>query len=160
MKIHLGAKQVLWLKQENLAGDDTDAHIDTLARFCSTTTIAYTSCDNQKDPHFESLYRMKLQLEMFRTQDNEPYNLVPLPLPTPIFDQDDEPLPANYSNFLIINHAVLVPIYDDAMDKVALERLAKVFPDHKILPIPCRPLVHQYGSLHCMTMQFPEQVRG
>ena len=160
LKIHLGAKRVLWLKQENLAGDDTDAHIDTLARFCTPTTIAYTSCENPRDPHFESLHRMKMQLEMLRTNDEEPYNLVALPLPTPIFDEDDEPLPANYSNFLIINHAVLVPVYDDANDKIALERLAKVFPQHKILPIPCRPLVHQYGSLHCMTMQFPEQARS
>jgi agmatine/peptidylarginine deiminase len=103
---------------------------------------------------------MKMQLEMFRTNDEEPYSLVALPLPTPIFDEDDEPLPANYSNFLIINHAVLVPVYDDENDKIALERLAKIFPKHKILPIPCRPLVHQYGSLHCMTMQFPEQARG
>ena len=160
LKTHLGAKRILWLKQENLAGDDTDAHIDTLARFCTSTTIAYTSCDNFDDPHYESLNRMKMQLETFRTLANEPYNLVPLPLPTPIFDENDEPLPANYSNFLIINHAVLVPVYNDKNDKIALERLANVFPQHKIIPIPCLPLVQQYGSLHCMTMQFPEQARG
>lgn len=160
LKTYLGAERVLWLKQENLAGDDTDAHIDTLARFCTPTTIAYTSCDNPRDPHFESLYRMKLQLDLLRTHENEPYNLVALPLPKPIFDEEDQPLPANYSNFLIINHAVLVPVYDDENDNIALEKLAKVFPQHKILPIPCRPLVHQYGSLHCMTMQFPLQARG
>jgi len=67
-------------------------------------------------------------------------------------------LPANYANFLIINHAVLVPVYGDPMDDIALTRLGECFPGHKIIPIPCRPLVHQYGSLHCMTMQFPEGV--
>jgi agmatine/peptidylarginine deiminase len=160
LKTHLGAKRVLWVNQENLSGDDTDAHIDTLARFCTPNTIAYTSCDDIDNPHYESLHRMKLQLEVFRTFDDKPYNLVALPLPTPIFDEDDEPLPANYSNFLIINHAVMVPVYGDKNDAVALARLAAVFPEHEILPIPCRPLVHQYGSLHCMTMQFPEQARG
>ena len=110
LKNHVGAKRVLWLKQENLAGDDTDAHIDTLARFCTPTTIAYTSCENPRDPHFESLHRMKMQLEMFRTNDEEPYNLVALPLPTPIFDEEGAPLPANYSNFLIINHAFFGPV--------------------------------------------------
>jgi agmatine/peptidylarginine deiminase len=160
LKNHLGAKRILWVNQENLSGDDTDAHIDTLARFCTPNTIAYTSCDDINNPHYESLHRMKLQLEVFRTFDDKPYNLVALPLPTPIFDEDDEPLPANYSNFLIINHAVMVPVYGDKNDAVALARLAAVFPEHKILPIPCRPLVHQYGSLHCMTMQFPEQARG
>ena len=87
---------------------------------------------------------------------NEAYQLVPLPMPQPIFDEEGRRLPANYANFLIINHAVLVPVYDDPSDEIALSRLAGCFPQHKIIAIPCRPLVHQYGSLHCMTMQFPE----
>jgi agmatine/peptidylarginine deiminase len=153
---HLGAKRVLWLDQPNLPGDDTDAHIDTLARFCSANTIAYTSCDDYHAANYDGLKNMEVQLQALRTLEGEPYNLVPLPLPEPIFDEDDEPLPANYSNFLIINHAVLVPVYGDDNDAVALERLGKVFPTHHIIAIPCRPLVHQYGSLHCMTMQFPE----
>ncbi len=155
---NLGAKRVLWLEQENLSGDDTDAHIDTLARFCDANTIAYTSCNNQDDEHYDSLKRMEMHLEVMRTENGNPYKLVPLPLPQPIFDEEGQQLPANYSNFLIINHAVLVPVYDDPNDNVALKRLSVVFPEHKIIPIPCRPLVHQYGSLHCMTMQFPEPV--
>lgn len=153
---HLGAKRVLWVDQPNLPGDDTDAHIDTLARFCSADTIAYTSCDDMDDPMYDSLKTMEMQLQVMRNHADEPYKLIPLPVPKAIFDEDDEPLPANYANFLIINHAVLVPVYGDDNDAIALERLAKAFPDHKVVAIPCRPLVHQYGSLHCMTMQFPE----
>ncbi|MEQ1635954.1 MAG: agmatine deiminase family protein [Methylococcales bacterium] len=156
---HLGAKRVLWLDQENLSGDDTDAHIDTLARFCSANTIAYTSCEDKNGQHYASLKRMEAQLQAFRTQAGEPYQLVALPLPSPIVDEGGQPLPANYSNFLIINHAVLVPVYGDPQDKVALEKLKGCFPQHEIIPIPCRPLVHQYGSLHCMTMQFPAGIQ-
>lgn len=158
LAVQLGAKRVLWIDQPNLSGDDTDAHIDTLARFCSAKTIAYTSCEDSSDAHYDSLKNMELQLQALRTESGEAYNLVPLPLPKPIFDEDDYQLPANYANFLIINHAVLVPVYDDENDKVALDRIGKIYPEHKIIPIPCRPLVHQYGSLHCMTMQFPEAI--
>jgi len=157
---HLGAKRVFWLDQENLSGDDTDAHIDTLARFCSANTIAYTSCDDAEDLHYTSLKYMERQLQDLRTHADEPYHLVPLPLPKPIYDEEGQQLPANYSNFLIINHAVMVPVYGDPMDDCALQRLADCFPQHEIIPIPCRPLVHQYGSLHCMTMQFPEGIVG
>ncbi len=153
---HLGAKRVFWLNQENLSGDDSDAHIDTLARFCSANTIAYTSCDDIEDPHYNSLKFMETQLQALRTVDDDVYHLVSLPLPKPIHDEDGQQLPANYANFLIINHAVLVPAYGDPMDAIALERLTACFPDRKIIGIPCRPLVHQYGSLHCMTMQLPE----
>jgi agmatine/peptidylarginine deiminase len=155
---HLGAKRVLWIDQPHLPGDDTDAHIDTLARFCSANSIAYTSCDDEHAPLYEHLKDMEMQLQVLRTQAAEPYHLVPLPLPKTIVDEEGKQLPANYSNFLIINHAVLVPVYGDANDAIALERLGNVFPSHHIIAIPCRPLVHQYGSLHCMTMQFPEGV--
>ena len=152
---NLGAKRILWLDQENLSGDDTDAHIDTLARFCSANTIAYTSCKDTDDLHYTNLKYMERQLQDFRNPAGDPYHLVALPLPKPIFDGDGQQLPANYANFLIINHAVLVPTYGDAMDDIALKRLGECFPQHEIIAIPCKPLVHQYGSLHCMTMQFP-----
>ena len=154
----LGAERIFWLDQENLTGDDTDAHIDTLARFCTATTIAYTSCDDTGNPHYPGLKHMEQQLQDLRTQAGDPYHLVALPLPQAIYDEEGQQLPANYANFLIINHALLVPQYDDPNDAVALTRLAACFPHHDILPIPCRPLVHQYGSLHCMTMQIPEGV--
>ena len=157
---YLGAKRVLWLDQENLTGDDADAHIDSLARFCSANTIAYTSCNDADDLHYTGLKFMEQQLQDLRNQANEPYHLVPLPLPKPIYDDEGQQLPANYANFLIINHAVLAPVYGDPMDDVALARLAECFPQHEILPIPCSPLVYQYGSLHSMTMQFPEGIVG
>ena len=150
-----GVKRILWVDQPNLSGDDTDAHIDTLARFCNANTIAYTSCDDSEDPHYLSLKSMEAQLQAFRTQSGEPYQLVPLPMPQPIFDEDGKRLPANYANFLIINNAVMVPVYDDPNDAVALAKLAEVYPDRTIIATPCRPIVYQYGSLHCMTMQFP-----
>jgi len=153
--LSFGASRVFWIDQPNLPGDDTDAHIDTLARFCSADTIAYTASDDETNAQYESLKNMEIQLQALRTRGNKSYRLVPLPLPTAIFDEDGRQLPANYSNFLVINQAVMVPVYEDPMDAVALERLAGCFPEHKIIPTPCRPLVHQYGSLHCMTMQFP-----
>ncbi|MGZ8153508.1 MAG: agmatine deiminase family protein, partial [Methylovulum sp.] len=135
---HLGAKRVLWLDQENLTGDDTDAHVDTLARFCSATTIAYTSCEDPDDLHYTNLKYMERQLQDLRTSEDDVYHLVPLPLPKPIYDEEGQQLPANYANFLIINHAVMVPVYGDPMDDVALERLAACFPEHEIIATPCR----------------------
>lgn len=155
---HFGAKRVLWIDQENLDGDDTDAHIDTLARFCNPDTIAYTSSNDPAEKHYSSLKNMEAQLQAMRTAAGEPYHLVALDLPMPIFDEDGRRLPANYSNFLIINDAVMVPVYDDPMDQVALKKLTDCFPRHEIIAVPCRPIVHQYGSLHCMTMQFPSGI--
>jgi agmatine/peptidylarginine deiminase len=152
---YLGAERILWVEQEHLPGDDTDAHIDTLARFCSPDTIAYTSCDNHRDPLYTGLKRMESQLEALRTIEGKPYRLVALPLPENIYDEDGKRLPANYANFLIINDAVMAPTYDESGDQAALERIAQCFPGRKIIPTPCRPLVYQNGSLHCMTMQFP-----
>ena len=152
---YLGAKRILWVEQEHLAGDDTDAHIDTLARFLNPNTIAYSSCDDQDDPHYQGLKNMEAQLQAFTTESGEPYRLIPLPLPKPILDEQNQRLPANYANFLFINGAILVPAYDDANDKVALERLGDCFPNLEIIATPCRSLVHQYGSLHCASMQIP-----
>lgn len=154
----LGVERILWVSQERLEGDDTDAHIDTLARFCSPSSIAYCSCDDGTDKHYAALKNMEEQLQSFRTPDGKPYRLTPLPLPAPIFDEDGQRLPANYANFLIINDAVLVPNYNDPMDAIAMSRLEACFPNREIIAIPCRPLVQQYGSLHCMTMQFPRAV--
>lgn len=155
LRQYFGVKRCLWLDQTNLAGDDTDAHIDTLARFCSPDHIAYTSCTDSHDPHYPGLKNMQTQLQQFTTAADKPYQLTPLPLPAPIYDRHGHRLPANYANFLIINDAVLVPVYDDPMDHIALESIAYCFPDRKVVAIPCLPLVQQYGSLHCMSMQIP-----
>ena len=151
----LGTKRILWLNHGHLAGDDTDGHIDTLARFCSHDTIAFTHSDDTTDIHYESLTAMAEELAAFKTNDGKPYRLLPLPIPAAIHNTQGERLPANYANFLIINEAVLVPTYNDPNDSIALQTLAIGFPGREIIGIDCLSLLQQFGSLHCATMQFP-----
>lgn len=150
-----GVERVLWLEHGALAGDDTDGHIDTLARFCDPGTIAWQSCDDATDEHHAELTAMGEELKALRTLDGKPYQLVALPFPAAKHDEDGKRLPASYANFLIINDAVLVPAYDDPADAVAAERLAECFPGRTIVMLDGLPIVHQYGSLHCVTMQVP-----
>ncbi len=152
-----GLKQILWLSSGYLAGDDTDSHIDTLARFCNSKTIAYVKCDDEEDEHYEALKMMEQKLSSFHTLDLQPYQLIPLPMADPVFDEGIR-LPATYANFLIINGAVLVPFYNSSKDKIAKTQLKKAFPDREIIGIDCSPLIKQHGSLHCVTMQFPKGV--
>jgi len=154
----LGIERVLWLNHGYLAGDDTDSHIDTLARFCSPDQIAYVRCDDPKDEHYPALKAMEEELQQFRQANGEPYRLTPLPWPDAIHDDDGQRLPATYANFLIINDAVLVPTYDVAQDNLAIATLAGVFPEREVIGVPCRPLIAQHGSLHCVTMQLPAGV--
>lgn len=151
----LGITRFLWLQNGYLAGDDTDSHIDTLARLCDVNTIAYVSCDDPADEHYAELKAMEKELRAFRTSMGQPYRLVPLPWPRAKFDADGARLPATYANFLIINGAVLVPTYCDPADDVALKILETCFPKHSIIGIDCLPLIIQHGSLHCVTMQIP-----
>ena len=151
-----GLQQVLWLDHGYLAGDDTDSHIDTLARFCNAHTIAYVQCSDRDDEHFSSLNAMEKQLQGFRQLNGANYELVPLPMPDACYAEDGHRLPATYANFLIINGAVLVPVYGVSQDEEALRVLKRLFPDRDILPINCRGLIEQHGSLHCLTMQYPE----
>lgn len=152
----LGVTEVLWLAHGDLEGDDTDAHIDTLARFCDDDTLAYVQCEDESDSHFAELNAMEKELEAIATEHS--FRLVPLPLPAAQFDDDGNRLPITYANFLIINGAVLVPTYDCDTDPIALERLQAVFPDRKVIGIPCRTLTIQHGSLHCVTMQLPQGI--
>lgn len=155
----LGAKRVLWLNHGFLAGDDTDSHIDTLARICPDNTIVYQACDNPLDEHFEQLKLMELELKSFTALDGSPYRLIPLPWPKARFDEQAHRLPATYANFLIINGAVLVPTYRDAEnDNAAVELIGQAFPGREAIGIDCLPLLEQHGSLHCITMQLPQGV--
>lgn len=154
----LGAERVLWLNHGYLAGDDTDSHIDTLARFCAPDHICYVACSDTGDEHYTALAAMEEELREFRQHNGESYQLTALPWPDPLFNDDGDRLPATYANFLIINGAVLLPIYGVAQDKAAIEILQGIFPDREIIPIDCRPLVYQHGSLHCVTMQIPAGV--
>lgn len=153
----LGLNRILWLEHGRLEGDDTDSHIDTLARFCDSRTIAYVACDDPHDAHYRDLKAMEEQLKSFRAADGSPYRLVPLPWPGARYDGERR-LPATYANFLIINEAVLVPTYRDPADSVALERLKQCFSNRDVIGIDCLPLIAQYGSLHCLTMQLPAAV--
>lgn len=154
-----GCQRILWLENGYLAGDDTDSHIDTLARFCDEDTIAYLGCNNANDEHFNALQKMKAELQSFKNFEGKPYKLVELPFPDACFDDEGNRLPATYANFTIINEAVLVPVYGLPQDKTALEILESCFPGKDIIGINCRVLVEQHGSLHCVTMQYPEQIK-
>jgi agmatine/peptidylarginine deiminase len=153
----LGARQLLWLDYGYLAGDDTDSHIDTLARLCPNNTILYVKCDDEADEHYEALRLMEEQLKTFRTLNGEPYRLIALPMARPAFE-DDERIPATYANYLVMNGAVLVPIYGTDLDAIALEQVGKAFPDREIVGVDCQALIRQHGSLHCVTMQYPSIV--
>lgn len=155
----LGAKHILWLDYGALDGDDTDSHVDTLARLCPDNTIVFTGCQNPDDSHFEELLKMKAQLTMFRNAQGEPFNLVELPMPAPVFDNDGNRLPATYANYLVTPKNLFVPIYgDERTDRLACMTLKIVFPDKKVVPVDCRTLLKQHGSLHCATMQLPEEI--
>lgn len=152
-------KQILWLRHGHLAGDDTDGHIDTLARFCPDDTIAYVKCTDKNDEHYEELATMEEELKAFRTLGGKPYRLLPLPMADAIYDEKGERLPATYANFLIMNEAVLYPTYHQPKnDAHAKEVLAEAFPGREIVGVDCSALIKQHGSLHCVTMQYPEGV--
>lgn len=147
--------RVLWLDHGYLEGDDTDAHIDTLARFAAPDAIVYQGCDDPTDSHYPELQAMAAELAALRTRDGQPYRLFVLPWAQPVMDENRR-LAASYANFLIINGAVLMPAYGDAADARAQAVLAQAFPDREIVPVPCRSLIWQNGSLHCVTMQLPQ----
>ena len=149
----LGVDHILWLDHGALAGDDTDSHIDTLCRFAPGNVIFFTGCRDVDDPHFEELLHMRAQLSMFRNAEGEPYNLVELPLPDAIYDEEGERLPATYANWLATPRALYMPVYGQPeKDELACQTVRIAFPGHKIVPVDCRTLIRQHGSLHCSTM--------
>ena len=159
LKETFGLQRVLWLDHGYLAGDDTDSHIDTLARFAPGNTIVYVQCTDPTDEHYEALRRMEEQLRTFTTLEGTPYRLLPLPMANAVYDENGERLPATYANFLIMNDAVLYPTYrQPANDQAAAQVLQQAFPDREIVGIDCSPLIRQHGSLHCVTMQYPQNV--
>ncbi len=151
----LKQERVLWLDHGYLEGDDTDAHVDTLARFAPGDAIVFQACDDPHDSHHAELNAMADDIAALRTRDGQPYRLFPLPWAQPIHDGDRR-LAASYANYLIVNGAVLMPAYGDAADARAAAVLAEAYPDREIVQVPCRALIWQNGSLHCITMQLPE----
>ena len=150
----LGFKNFQWLENGWLAGDDTDAHIDTLARLCPNSTVLYAQCNDPADEHFPALRNMEDELKKM-----DRFRFLPLPWPAARFDESGNRLPSTYANFLIINGAVLVPVYQDSTnDTCALAAVKKAFPDREIIGLDCSALILQHGSLHCVTMQIPKGV--
>ena len=150
LKQYLGAERIVWINHGSLIGDDTDGHIDTLVRICPDDTLLYIGADADHP----DLLAMEGELRTLRTFDGRPYRLLRLPLPRPIYDGGDR-LPATYANYLVINGAVLVPTYAQPdLDAEALRTIALAYPDREIVPIDCRPVIRQHGSLHCCTMQY------
>lgn len=165
LKTLFHANRVMWLDHSWLAGDDTDGHIDTVARLCPEHTIVYVQVTDKDDEHYADLHKMEQELKALRTANGQPYRLIPVPMPQAIYEKDfpnpvageeEQRLPATYANFLIINGAVLMPTYNQPeLDALAKEQLQKAFPDREIVGIDCRVLIRQHGSLHCVTMQYP-----
>lgn len=153
----LHAKRVLWLDYGNLIGDDTDGHVDTVARLAPNDTIVYMQCTNPDDEQYADLRAMEQQIAALRTADGAPYRMLALPSPDAIFDEDGERLPATYANFLIMGRTVLYPTYAQAdNDRRAAAVLKEAFPNYEIVGIDCCALIKQHGSLHCVTMQYPK----
>ncbi len=154
-----GLSQILWLDHGYLAGDDTDSHIDTLARLAPDNTILYVRCQDENDEHYKALQAMEQQLRTFTTLDGEPYRLLPLPMAAAAYDEQGERLPATYANFLIMNDAVLYPTYGvPTLDDEAARVIAEAFPGREVVGVDCQALIKQHGSLHCVTMQYPSNV--
>ena len=158
LKLWLGAERIVWLQHGSLIGDDTDGHIDTLVRICPNDTLLYIGGD---DDH-PDLALMEEELQALRTLEGQPYRLLKLPLPRPIYETspdlpkgEEKRLPATYANYLVINGAVLVPTYAQPdLDTEALRIVGEAFPDREIVGIDCRAVIKQHGSLHCCTMQY------
>lgn len=151
LKKYFGASTVLYLNHGYLAGDDTDSHIDTLARFINKDTIMYVECSDKNDEHYEELFFMQEELKAVAKLHN--YNLIALPMSEAVY-YEGERLPATYANFLFVNNAILVPVYNVNTDRLALDIFTKTFPNLDIVAVDCSVLIRQHGSLHCVTMNF------
>ena len=156
----LGVNHFLWLTEGYLAGDDTDSHIDTLARLCPDNTILYVKCADKNDEHYAALQRMEEQIKAFRTPEGEPYRLITVPMPPAVYDEEGDRLPATYANYLVMDKAVLFPTYGlPETDEAARLAIIKAYPSREAVGVPCNALIRQHGSLHCATMQYPRGLR-
>lgn len=152
LRDYLGVSYILWLG-EGIEGDDTDGHVDDLARFVSERTILTVVEENRDDPNFQPLQENLIRLREMKWK-GAPFEIVTLPMPARI-DREDLRLPASYANFYIANDCVLLPIFNDPNDAEAEATLAKVFPQRRIVPIDCTELIWGFGAFHCLTQQQP-----
>lgn len=152
---YLGARHVIWLRGGDLAGDDTDGHVDQLARFVDATTIVVAWEDDPTDENFESARSNFWQLLETPRLDGGAWRVIPLPLPSPV-RRDDQRLPASYCNFHLANGVVIVPQFDDPRDAVACDTLRRLFPTRQVIGLPASDLVWGLGAFHCLSQQEPK----
>lgn len=150
----LGVTNVIWLGN-GIVGDDTHGHIDDLARFVNEDTIVTVVETNQKDENYKPLQDNLKRLQNAVLENGKKPNIVSLPMPKPLWF-DGITLPASYANFLILNKTVLVPTFNDANDRVALNTIADCFPNHEVIGISAIDFIWGFGSLHCLSQQIPE----
>jgi len=155
LRQYFGAKEILTLNHGYLSGDDTDSHIDTLARFVSRDTIMYVKCEDKNDEHYEALRLM--EEELLSHAKRHKLKLIVLPMTDALF-YEDERLPSTYANFLFVNGALIVPTYGVKQDEKALQIFRETFKDMDVIGVDCSVLVRQHGSLHCVTMNFASDV--
>ena len=153
LKKYLRINKILWLDNGFLMGDDTDCHVDNLARFINEETIICLECDNKNDPHFHNLMAMKQELKKYCKKHN--LTLISMPMPSAIYYKNQR-LPASYINFLFINNAILIPVFNDKNDQIAISTFKSLCPSRDVIPIDSRILIRQGGSIHCMSMQIPK----
>jgi len=152
LRDYLGAKKVLWLSGGEIAGDDTDGHIDQIARFVSPTTIVASACDDPSDTNHKPSQQNLHELAQMTDQDDQPLTIIPLRLPGPLFC-DSQRLPAGYCNFLIANDVVIVPQFGDDADDEAIRTLQPLFPTRDVRGSPSLSLIWGLGSFHCLSQQ-------
>ena len=155
LKNILGLQHLYILDTDPLPGDDTDGHIDTLARFCDPHTIVYSYTEDMDDPRYPVVKALKAGVIAMKDVEDHPYDCVPIPLPDILLDDEGNAMPATYANFLILNGAVLLPVYGVDRDEEAIQIIKGIFPEREVCTVNCLPLIRQHGSLHCISMQIP-----
>ncbi|MCY3757234.1 MAG: agmatine deiminase family protein [Acidobacteria bacterium] len=153
LRRYLGVGKVIWLGR-GIAGDDTHGHVDDIARFVDPTTLVVCVESNRRDANFEPLRENRRRLAEATDQDGRPLRVVELPMPRPLFFSGQR-LPASYANFYIANRTVLVPTFNDPNDRLALNRLGRLFPDRSVVGIHSLDLAWGFGTLHCLSLQQP-----
>ncbi len=150
---YFGTKRVHWIENSYLEGDDTDGHIDNLARFVNQDTICYIKCEDCQDSHYKHLQELEKELKLLKAENGKSFNMIPLPFTEPKLSSDSSRLPASYANFLITNKAIIYPTYQSAKDKEARDIFSNIFKNREIIGIPSLTLIEQGGSVHCSSMQ-------
>ena len=150
---YLGARHTIWLDR-GIVGDDTHGHVDDIARFVAPKTVVAAVEDDPSDANYEILQENLRRLRSSKDQDKKPLRVVPLPMPRPVMF-DGQRLPASYANFYIANQVVLVPTFNDPADRLALQTLAGLFPDRKVIGVHAVDLVWGLGTIHCLSREQP-----